>query len=213
MFIKNEIKKKITHLIWENNSTLVQLLGLCPVLAITTNFVNSISLGIATTIVLIFTNFFIALFKKYIPYSIRIPIYIIVISSVVSIIDMLVHAYLFNLYSSLGVFIPLIVTNCIVVSRAELIASRYSILYSCMDGFFTGIGLTVSMIILGSIREIIGHGTLFYGMNFLFHFLKKSNYIEFFKIDYSMLMVCFPAGAFMILAFIIVFKSIFSKKF
>ncbi|CAL4319340.1 Ion-translocating oxidoreductase complex subunit E [Buchnera aphidicola (Eriosoma lanigerum)] len=206
MWIK-KIKQICINGLWKRNSTCVQLLGLCPVLAITTNFVNAVGLGISTTIILICTNSMISLIRKFIPHMIRIPIYIIVISSFVSMIDMFIHAFLCDLYSSLGVFIPLIVTNCIVLGQAEMVASRNKIFYSLMDGLFTGIGLTISMIVLGSIREIIGHGTIFYGIFHLFKFMSPNDYIKIIDVDYTMLVACFPAGAFIILALILALKS------
>ncbi|MBZ2279564.1 electron transport complex subunit RsxE, partial [Buchnera aphidicola] len=131
--------------LWVNNSSLVQLLGLCPVLAITNNVVNAIGLGITTTVVLTCTNTIISLFKKWIPKDIRIPIYMVIISSLVSSIEMLIHSYYFNLYKSLGIFIPLIVTNCIVLGRADFIAYRSSVLVSFFDGIFIRLGSTLAM--------------------------------------------------------------------
>lgn len=163
--------------LWSNNSSLVQLLGLCPVLAMTTNVVNAIGLGIATTFILTITNSIISIFKYVIPKNIRIPIFMLIVSSTVTCIEMILHAYQFNLYKSLGVFIPLIVTNCIVIGRAESIAYKSSVLVAFFDGLLTGLGSTLAMFFIGSIREILGHGTFLFGINKIFNTLDRKSVV------------------------------------
>lgn len=180
--------------LWKQNSTLVQCLGLCPVLAVTSTAINALSLGITTTIVLICTNISISCMREYIPINIRIPIYMMIVSSVVSAIEMLLHAYAFKIYNELGIFIPLIVTNCIVVGRAEMVAIKKSFIISLFDGLFIGLGSTIAMFILGSIREIIGKGTIF-------------NDIHIINDRFVVLLMIFPSGAFMVLAIMIAVKS------
>ncbi|XBC39843.1 MAG: electron transport complex subunit E [Buchnera aphidicola (Chaetogeoica yunlongensis)] len=203
----NKFFKIILNGFWKKNSSLVQLLGLCPVLSVTTSVVNAIGLGIATTIVLIITNVIISSLKKYIPRNIRIPIYIIVISSIVSSLDLLIKAYFYYLYHSLGIFIPLIITNCIVCSRADSVAIKSSIFSSFIDGLSIGLGATWSMFLLGMFREIFGHGTLFFGIEDILGYCSHYFNIKIFHVNSIFLFFLFPSGAFLILAFIIAGKN------
>ncbi|QCI21435.1 electron transport complex subunit E [Buchnera aphidicola (Hyadaphis tataricae)] len=202
-----KIKKFLHNRLWKNNASVVQLLGLCPVLAMTTNAVNAIGLGITTTFVLIVTNTIISLFKRVIPKEIRIPIYMLLVSSIVTSIEMFIHAYQFNLYRSLGVFIPLIVTNCIVVGRADFIAYKNSIFLSFFDGLFIGLGITLSMFIISLIREILGHGTLFFGLHKIIPYIDHSFFIKILEKDFTMLLFALPPGGFFVLGFLIAFKN------
>lgn len=153
--------------LWKNNSALVQLLGLCPLLAVSSTATNALGLGLATTLVLVCTNVAVSALRRWVPSEIRIPIYVMIIASVVSAVQMLINAYAFGLYESLGIFIPLIVTNCIVIGRAEAYASRNPVGLSALDGFAMGLGATATLLVLGSIREILGNGTLFDGADLL----------------------------------------------
>jgi electron transport complex, RnfABCDGE type, E subunit len=155
----SEIKDVIVQGLWKNNSALVQLLGMCPLLAVTSTATNALGLGLATTLVLTLTNLTISSLRRWTPPEIRIPIYVMIIASVVSAVQMLINAYAFGLYQSLGIFIPLIVTNCIVVGRAEAFAAKKGPALSALDGFSIGMGATGAMFVLGSLREIIGNGT------------------------------------------------------
>ncbi|QIQ41726.1 MAG: electron transport complex subunit E [Buchnera aphidicola (Microlophium carnosum)] len=201
------IKYFLYNRLWKRNSSLVQLLGLCPVLAMTTNSVNAIGLGITTTLVLTFTNTTISICKKIIPNDLRIPIYMMIVSSTVTAIEMLLHAYQFNLYQSLGIFIPLIVTNCIIVGRADLIAYKNSIIESFFDGVFIGLGSTFAMFIVGSMREILGNGTLFFGINKIISNIDNSMYITLLDKQYTIILAILPPGGFLILGFIIAIKN------
>lgn len=144
-----------------NNPTFVQLLGTCPALATTTSASNALGMGLSVILVLMCSNFFISLLRKYIPNQIRIASYIVIISGFVSILELLIKAYLPSLSNSLGLFIPLIVVNCIILARAEAFASKNKVLPSVIDGLAMGLGFTFALVILGSIREIIGAGTIF----------------------------------------------------
>jgi len=146
------------------NPTLVQLLGTCPTLATTTSVENAIGMGLAATAVLIFSNLFISLLRKFIPKQVRIAAYIVIISGFVSAVELLIKAYLPDLDKSLGVFIPLIVVNCIILARAEAFASKNPVLPSMFDGLTMGLGFTFALILLASVREILGAGT-FFGMS------------------------------------------------
>lgn len=151
----SEVKDVIVQGLWKNNSALVQLLGMCPLLAVTSTATNALGLGLATTLVLTLTNLTISSLRRWTPAEIRIPIYVMIIASVVSVVQMLINAYAFGLYQSLGIFIPLIVTNCIVVGRAEAFAAKKGPALSALDGFSIGMGATCAMFVLGSLREIM----------------------------------------------------------
>lgn len=153
----SEVKDVIVQGLWKNNSALVQLLGMCPLLAVTSTATNTLGLGLATTLVLTLTNLTISSLRRWTPAEIRIPIYVMIIASVVSVVQMLINAYAFGLYQSLGIFIPLIVTNCIVVGRAEAFAAKKGPALSALDGFSIGMGATCAMFVLGSLREILGN--------------------------------------------------------
>ncbi|XBC39338.1 MAG: electron transport complex subunit E [Buchnera aphidicola (Nurudea shiraii)] len=203
----NSFIKILSYGIWKNNSLLVQLLGLCPILAVTTSVINALGLGIVTTLVLVITNVIVSMLRFWIPKDIRIPIYIMIVSSIVSCCDMLIHAYSINLYRSLGVFIPLIITNCVICGRADSIAINNSVWISLLDGLFIGLGSTIVMFLVGSIREIFGNGTLFFGSEYLLGSWSKVLYIKVINIDHILLFFLYPSGAFMILGFVLAGKN------
>jgi electron transport complex protein RnfE len=153
-------RKILTNGFIKENPIFVQLLGMCSALAITTSVLNGIGMGVAVTVVLIGSNLVISLLRKVIPDEVRIPAFIIVIATFVTIIDLFMHAYTYDLYKALGVFIPLIVVNCIILGRAESFASKNGIVDSIIDGLGMGIGYTFAIVVLSAIRELIGNGTL-----------------------------------------------------
>ena len=142
------------------NPTFVQLLGMCPTLAVTTSLINAIGMGLSATFVLVFSNLVISLLRKFIPSKIRIASYIVVIAAFVSVIEMLLKAYLPAISDALGLFIPLITVNCIILARAESFASKNKAIPSVFDGLGMGLGFTLGLSVLGSVREILGAGTL-----------------------------------------------------
>lgn len=151
----------LTNGIIKENPIFVQLLGMCPTLAVTTSAINGIGMGLAATAVLASSNVAIALLRKFIPAQVRIPAFVVVISTFVTVVSMLMEAFLPSLFSALGLFIPLIVVNCIILARAEAYASKNSVGDSLLDGIGMGLGFTLALVILGSVRELIGNGTLF----------------------------------------------------
>ena len=153
--------KEISRGIFKENPTFVLFLGLCPTLGVTTSAVNGIAMGLATLFVLILSNVIISMIKNLIPSKIRIPAYIMVIATLVTVLELSMKAYFPSLYEVLGIFIPLIVVNCIILGRAESYASKNSILNSMFDGIGNGLGFTLSLTVIGSIREILGSGKLF----------------------------------------------------
>jgi len=158
------VKKELAHIkrgIFDENPVFRLVLGMCPMLAVTTEAKNAIGMGLATMVVLIGSNCVISLFRSLIPDRVRIPVFIVVIASFVTIVELLLHAYFQAIYASLGLFIPLIVVNCLILGRAEIFASQNTIWQSLWDGFGMGLGFTFALLVLGSIREVLGAGTIF----------------------------------------------------
>lgn len=156
----------ITKGILKENPTFVLLLGMCPTLGTTTSAINGMSMGLATMVVLILSNMAISMIKNMIPDKVRIPAFIVVIASFVTVIQLLMQAYLPALYETLGLFIPLIVVNCIILGRAEAFASKNSVVDSALDGVGIGLGFTLSLTVIGLVREILGNGSAF-GFKFI----------------------------------------------
>jgi electron transport complex protein RnfE len=163
----NEFRALLADGLWRNNLALVQLLGLCPLLAVTTTLVNGLALGIATTAVLTLTNAAISLMRRALVPMVRIPLFVMIIASLVTCIDLLTNALLDDLHTVLGLFIPLIVTNCAVLAQAETVASRRPIHVATLSGFATGLGFLAVLTTLGALREVLGQGTLFAGLPML----------------------------------------------
>ncbi len=208
----SEVKDIVVQGLWKNNSALVQLLGLCPLLAVTSTATNALGLGLATTLVLVLTNSAVSALRRWVPTEIRIPIYVMIIASVVSTVQMLINAYAYGLYQSLGIFIPLIVTNCIVIGRAEAFAAKNSVPLAALDGLAIGMGATSAMFVLGSLREIIGNGTLFDGADALLGSWAKVLRIEVFHTDTPFLLAMLPPGAFIGLGLILAVKYLIDEK-
>lgn len=198
--------------LWKNNSALVQLLGLCPLLAVTSTATNALGLGLATTLVLTLTNLSVSACRRWMPPAVRIPIYVMIIASVVSVVQMLINAYAYGLYQSLGIFIPLIVTNCIVVGRAEAFAAKNGMLHSALDGFAIGLGATSAMFVLGAMREILGNGTLFDGADSLLGDWARVLRVEVFHTDTPFLLAMLPPGAFIGLGLMLAGKYLVDEK-
>ncbi|HEI8865150.1 electron transport complex subunit E [Serratia sp. AKBS12] len=208
----SEAKELMIQGLWKNNSALVQLLGLCPLLAVTSTATNALGLGLATTLVLVITNGSISALRRWVPGEVRIPIYVMIIAAAVSIVQMLINAYAFGLYQSLGIFIPLIVTNCIVVGRAEAVAARKPVGLALIDGLFIGLGATGAMFVLGSMRELIGNGTLFDGADMLLGSWAKVLRIEVVHFDSPFLLAMLPPGAFIGLGLMLAVKYVIDEK-
>lgn len=153
--------------LWKQNTGLGQLLGLCPILAVSTSMVNATSLGLATVLAMALSNLVVASLRNFIPYEIRIPVFILIIAALVTVIDLLFNAYLHSLYLVLGIFIPLIVTNCIVLARVEAYAAKNDPVASTIDGVMMGLGLVWVLALLGGLRELVGSGTLFSGIEMI----------------------------------------------
>ena len=154
------LRKEFTKGLWEVLPPFRLVLGLCPVLAVTTSGINGMGMGLATTFVLVFSNIFVSLLRKVIPPQVRIASFIVIIASFVVIVELLMQAYVYSLFKVLGIFIPLIVVNCIILGRAEAFASKNGPLLSMADGLGVGLGFTISLFVLGSLREFFGAGSI-----------------------------------------------------
>ncbi|MBF0272663.1 MAG: electron transport complex subunit E [Magnetococcales bacterium] len=158
--MSGEIKEIIVNGFWKNNGVFVQMLGMCPTLGVTTSAENGLGMGLATASVLVGSNMVVSMVRKVIPNDVRIPAFIIIIAAFVTIIDLAMNAFVHDLHKVLGLFIPLIVVNCIILGRAEAFASKNTVIGSILDGVFTGLGFTFALTLLGSIREILGSGQI-----------------------------------------------------
>ncbi|MBT9433144.1 electron transport complex subunit E [Candidatus Sodalis endolongispinus] len=207
-----EAKLVLLEGLWRNNSSLVQLLGLCPLLAVSNTATNALGLGLATTLVLVCTNTAVSALRRWIPGEIRIPICVMIIASVVSAVQMLINAYAFGLYQSLGIFIPLIVTNCIVIGRAEAYASQRPPALAALDGFAIGLGSTCALLLIGATRELLGNGTLFDGADQLLGGWARVLRIEVFHTDTPFLLAMLPPGAFIGLGFMLAGKYLIDQR-
>ena len=205
--------KKITlDGLWHNNPGLVQLLGLCPLLAVTGNFINGLGLGIATIITLTVSNTVISFTRNWVRKEIRIPYYVLVIASVVTVIDLSMHALVPQLHSVLGIFIPLIVTNCVIIGRAEAFASKNNMTRAALDGFMMGLGFALVLVTLGGLREFIGAGTLFSDASVMFGDMAKDWTFQINKDYRGFLLAILPPGAFLGMGLLIALKNIVDKK-
>lgn len=205
-------KKIIQDGLWDNNPGLVQLLGLCPLMAVTTNTINGLGLAIATFITLVASNLAISIVRDYVRPEIRIPVFIMIIASNVTIIELLMHAFFYDLYNILGIFIPLIVTNCIIIGRAEAFASRNKPLEAWLDGVMMGIGFGLVLVALGAMREIFANGTLLSQAHLMFGEAAKEWTITFSDDYKGFLFAALPPGAFMGLGFLLAGKNYIDKK-
>ena len=193
--------------LWKQNPGIAQLLGLCPLLAISNTVVNALSLGLATTLVMTLSGSGVAAMREWIPNEARIPIYVLLIAVLVTVVQLLINAYVHPLYLVLGIFIPLIVTNCIILARAESFASKNGILASALDGIAMGLGLTAVLVVLGGIREVFGYGTLLSGIDLVFGETAKSLVITVVPNYHGFLLAILPPGAFIALGLLIALKN------
>lgn len=196
------VYREITHNgLWKQNAILAQLLGLCPLLAVSSTMVNAVSLGLATILVMGLSNLAVSTLRGFIPYEIRIPVFILIIAALVTIVDLLFNAYLHDLYLVLGIFIPLIVTNCIVLARVEAFAAKHSAGLAAYDGVVMGVGFVWVIGLLGALREFVGQGTLFSGIEMI---IPGATAWQILPEDYpGFLLAILPPGAFFVLGLMI----------
>ncbi|MFN3899253.1 MAG: electron transport complex subunit E [Alishewanella aestuarii] len=198
--------------LWKNNPGLVQLLGLCPLLAVTGTLTNALGLGLATLLVLLGSNIVVSLVRQHVPNEIRIPIFVLIIASFVTVVQLLMNAFTFGLYQSLGIFIPLIVTNCAIIGRAEAFASKNPVLPSAIDALMMGLGFLLVLLVLGGMRELLGQGTLFDGAELLLGDWARVLRIEVFHSDNHFLLAMLPPGAFIGMGLLIALKNSIDQR-
>jgi len=199
--------------LWQDNPALIKLLGLCPLLAVSNTATNALALGIATTLTLLVTNVSVSLLRNYLIHAIRLPIYVLIIASSVTGIELLMQAWLPALHASLGIFLPLIVTNCLIIGRAEAFASRQRVGVATLDALAMGIGFSWVLICLGAIREVIGQGTLFNDAQLLLGEVASSWSVRLLSAEHTILIALLPPGAFLILGLLLALKNIIDKQF
>jgi electron transport complex protein RnfE len=205
--------KTLTHNgLWKNNPALVQLLGLCPLLAVSASVVNSLGLAVATLFVLTTSNLCVSLVRNVVSDTIRLPVFVMIIAAAVTAIELLMQAYAYELYQILGIFLPLITTNCVILGRADAFAAKNPVLPSVYDGFIMGLGFGLVLVALGAIRELLGTGGLFANMQLLFgeqarawHWVISEDYPK-------LLLAILPPGAFIVTGFLIAGKNQWDER-
>lgn len=205
MITWQEIKNIFLNGAWKQNSSLVQMLGMCPLLAMTNSLVNGAMLSLATIFVMSMSGFAVACLRNFIPHEIRIPVFIMVAAALVTVVDLGMAAYMHDMYNILGIFIPLIITNCLVLARIEAFAAKNGPLQSLWDGAAMGIGMLWTLSLLGGLRELIGTGTLFSGIEAVIPGLHA---VQVLPKDYpGFLVAVLPPGAFIVLSFLVAWKN------
>ncbi len=207
----SEIRTITADGLWNKNPALVQLLGLCPLLAVTGSVVNALGLGLATMLVLTGSNLVVSLIRNQVTDVIKLPAFVMIIAGFTTCTELLMRAYTFELYQILGIFIPLIVTNCTILGRAEAFASKNPVLPSLLDGFMMSLGFGLVLLVLGAIRELIGQGTLFANMDLLFGDNAAGWKLSLFE-DRGLLIAVLPPGAFLVTGFLIAGKNIIDRR-
>lgn len=207
-----EYRQIFTNGVWHNNHALVALLGLCPLLAVSNSVVNALGLGVATLLVLTLSNGMVSFVRHWITPEIRIPAYITIIAGLVTAVDLLMSTLTPTLHHTLGIFIPLIVTNCIVLARAEAYASKHSIDRALLDGFSIGFGFLLALVVLGGLRELFGNGTLLADAQLLFGDVAAHWTLHVVNLNYGMLIAILPPGAFLGLGLMIAATNAIKAK-
>jgi electron transport complex protein RnfE len=199
--------------LWSNNPALVQLLGLCPLLAVSGSVVNALGLGLATMLVLIGSNVVVSLIRNVVSDAVKLPAFVMIIASFTTCTELLMQAYTYELYQILGIFIPLIVTNCAILGRADAFACKNKIIPSAVDGFMMGLGFLLVLVVLGAVREILGAGTLFADMQLLLGEGARSWKLSLFGDNYpGFLVALLPPGAFLVTGFLIAIKNVIDDQ-
>lgn len=197
---------------WRQNTGLVVLLGLCPLLAVTNTVINGLALGLATMLTLMVSNLAVSAMRGLLKPEIRIPAFVLIIASVVTVIELLMHAFFYDLFRVLGIFIPLIVTNCAIIGRAEAFASRNRPLPSLVDGFATGLGFCITLVLLGALRELTGRGTLLSGADMLLGDWGSYLTLTIIPDHPGFLLAMLPPGAFLGLALLIAARNAWEAR-
>ena len=208
----NDYKTIIKDGLWDNNGVFSMLLGMCPTMAMTTSATNGFGMGLATAAVMAASSFLVAVFRKRITQEVRIPVYILIVAAMVTLVDLAMNAWMHELYKVLGLFIPLIVSNCLPLARLEAFAARSEALPSLADGLFMGLGFTIALTVIGGVREIIGSGTLFADASLLLGTAFRPMELRFLPADMGVLMMVLPPGGFFVTGFLVVAKRLLDLK-
>ena len=193
--------------LWKNNPALVQLLGLCPLLAVSGSVVNALGMGLATALVLMGTNTLVSMVRHVVPDTIRLPAFVLIIAGAVTLVELLMQAYAYGLYEVLGIFLPLITTNCVVLGRAEAFASKNPVPLAALEGLMMGLGFSAVLVVLGALRELLGNGTLFADMQLLFGPIAAGWEVRPFGEQRHFLLAVLPPGAFLFTGLLIALKN------
>lgn len=210
--MKETYSNIVSEGLWRNNVGLVQLLGLCPLLAVSNSLVNGLGLGLATTAVLVGSSTIVSVIQAWVPREIRIPVFVLVIASLVTAVDLAINAYFHQLYRVLGIFIPLIVTNCAIIGRAEAFASRNRPAAAALDGLMMGLGFSAVLVVLGAGRELLGQGTLLDQAHMLFGPQAREWTLQIGTERKGLLIALLPPGAFFGLGLMIAAKNLLDKR-
>ena len=194
--------------LWDNNGVLAMLLGMCPTMAMTATATNGLGMGLATAVVMAASNMMVAMFRNYITREVRIPVYILIVAANVTFVDLVMNAYMHELYKVLGLFIPLIVSNCLPLARLEAYASKAPVVPALMDGIFMGLGFTLALTMIGAVREITGSGTLFADASLLLGPAFKFLEMRVLPADMGVLMMILPPGGFLVTGLLVVGKRL-----
>ena len=205
-------KQILTDGLWRNNPGLIQFLGICPLLAVSNSLINGLGLGLATLAVLILSNLTVSLIKPWVTQDLRLPVFVLVIASLVTLIELTAQAWFFELWLSLGIFIPLIVTNCVILARAETFASRQPPVAAIVDGLAHGLGFAGVLVTLGALREIVGSGRIFDGAEMLFGPAAQNLGVSFTADGNGFLLALLPPGAFLGLALLIALRNSLQQR-
>jgi Na+-translocating ferredoxin:NAD+ oxidoreductase subunit E len=198
--------------LWENNGVFAMLLGMCPTMAMTTSATNGFGMGLATAVVMAASNTMVAMFRNYITREVRIPVYILIVAANVTFVDLAMNAWMHELYKVLGLFIPLIVSNCLPLARLEAYAAKEPVLPSLVDGIFMGLGFTLALTMIGAVREITGSGTLFADASLLLGPAFKFMETRVMPADMGVLIMILPPGGFLVTGLLIVFKRMLDVR-
>ena len=205
-------KEIIRNGLWENNVVFSQLLALCPLLAVTATATNGLGMGLASTAVMICSNLLVSLVRRWVSPEVRIPVFVLIISTLVTLVDLTMNAWVHELHKVLGLFIPLIVTNCAILGRAEAFASRQPPIHATVDGLMMGLGLTLALVLLGAVREILGTGTLFAQAGLLLGSYFNGIELTLFEDYKGVLLMLLPPGGFLALGFLIAGKRLLERQ-
>jgi electron transport complex protein RnfE len=206
-------KQILTDGLWHNNPGLIQFLGICPLLAVSNSLVNGLGLGLATTAVLVLSNLVVSLARPLVAQDLRLPVFVLIIASLVTVIELLAQAWFFELWLSLGIFIPLIVTNCVILARAEAFASRQPPIAAMIDGLAHGLGFAGILVTLGALREIVGSGRIFHGAEMLLGPAGRELGYSFIAGGDGFLLALLPPGAFLGLALLIALRNAIQQRY